>query len=414
MKLTEFNDALLGFLDASPTPFHATSNMAKMLENAGFIELDEQSDYHLEVGRRYFVVRNGSSIIAFNHTKDSNYIMIGAHTDSPDLRVRANPQTQHSGINSLAIEPYGGVLLHSWFDRELAIAGRVSYVDNGIKSVLIDTQRAVCTIPSLAIHLDKSANSNHSINPQTDMSAIFATSDGKGFEQLLQDELKRAGVSSKPLSFELSLYDSAKASMIGADLEFISSARLDNLLSCFTALLTLCSSPSDRALLMVCSDHEEVGSASASGAAGPFLEQTLRRMRGSYESYAQLLQSSLLISCDNAHAIHPSYPDRHDPLHAPHINAGVVIKINSNQKYTSNSNSIARFKHQALANNMQTQLFVSRSDLGCGSTIGPITATRLGIQSIDVGIATYAMHSIRELAGSKDTYELYKILTNLT
>jgi len=214
------------------------------------------------------------------------------------------------------------------------------------------------------------------------------------------------------LSHELSFYDVQKASYVGLSKDFVASARLDNLLSCYVATKAIIDNE-ESAMLMVCSDHEEVGSESTSGAAGPFLENVLTRLSSSSEEHFQLLRKSLMISADNAHAIHPNFTSKHEPQHAPKINKGVVIKINANQRYASNAVSMAKFIVAAQKEDVAIQKFVTRSDMGCGSTIGPITATRLGIETIDVGLPTYAMHSIRELAGSDDAYDLFEILSQL-
>ncbi|MDQ7066859.1 MAG: hypothetical protein Q9M40_02010 [Sulfurimonas sp.] len=209
---------------------------------------------------------------------------------------------------------------------------------------------------------------------------------------------------------ELSFYDTGKAAFIGLHDDFIGSARLDNLLSCYVGMLSICSVSDEKPMLFIASDHEEVGSESTSGAGGSFLENTLKRMFSDYDEYMQMTRSSLMISADNAHAIHPNFPSKHDKEHSPKINAGVVIKVNANQRYASNSTTISRFMDSAKSINEPLQNFVTRSDMGCGSTIGPITATRLGIDTIDIGLPTLGMHSIRELCGSDDAHSLYKIL----
>lgn len=419
MEESSFNEGLLGFLDASPTPFHATANMAGMLCNAGFTELDEKAAWKLEPGSRYFVTRNDSSIIAFTYPKGRNdYLMIGAHTDSPNLKIKPNPQIEKNGVVQLGVETYGGVLLNPWFDRDLSVAGRVAYRDGSgkIKETLIDFKAAVAMIPSLAIHLDREANENRKVNAQNHIVPIVASGESFDFETWVLGAVREATgeEGEKLLSHELSLYDTQPASFVGVNRDFIASARLDNLLSCYTALLSICSIEADTPMLMVCSDHEEIGSESTSGAAGPFLENVLRRMFGDYEAYTHMLQNSMMVSCDNAHAIHPNYSDKHDQNHAPHINQGVVVKINANQRYASNSRTISRFVHAADVADLPLQQFVTRSDMGCGSTIGPITASRLGIETIDVGIPTYAMHSIRESAGCKDAHQLYAILLTMS
>jgi aspartyl aminopeptidase len=413
MTLEDFNTGLFGFLDASPTPFHATRNMAMMCENAGFQKLDETDTWSLEVGQKYYVTRNDSSIIAFTYPGNDDYVMMGAHTDSPNLKLKPSPVIEKNGLVQLGVEPYGGLLLNPWFDRDLSIAGRISYrSDMGEqKEALIDLQKAMAVIPSLAIHLDDKANKDRTINKQTDIVPII-TSGEFNFSDWIGWALNRDGFDDFKtlLSHELSLYDTQKSAYVGLQDDFIASARLDNLLSCYVSLLVMCSVDSDKSYLMVCSDHEEVGSESTSGAAGSFLESVLRRMTPDFEKYTQLTRKSMMVSCDNAHAIHPNYASKHDENHAPLINKGVVVKVNANQRYASNSRTIARFVLAADKERLTLQEFVTRSDMGCGSTIGPITATRLGIDTIDVGLPTFAMHSIRELAGSEDAHQLYKIL----
>jgi len=415
MNKEDFNEGLLGFLDASPTPFHATQNMAMMFENAGFKALREDEKWMLEAGEKYYVTRNDSSIIAFTYPKEKqNYLMVGAHTDSPNLKLKPNPVIKEHGVVKFGVESYGGLLLNPWFDRDLSLAGRVSYLNahNEIESRLINVEKKIAMIPSLAIHLDDKANKERTINKQTDICPILTTNDDFDFDEFLLWQLARVGVEGvkEIYAHELSFYDAQKASYVGLRDDFIASARLDNLLSCYVGMLTLCSIDATEPMLFIASDHEEVGSESTSGAGGSFLENTLRRMFTEYEEYVTMTRTSLMVSADNAHAIHPNYPSKHDSKHVPYINKGVVIKINANQRYASNSNTIARFIKTANEMSEPIQKFVTRSDMGCGSTIGPITATRIGIETIDVGLPTYAMHSIRELSGSDDAHSLYKIL----
>ncbi len=414
MNKEDFNYGLLGFLDASPTPFHATKNMSLMLANAGFEELLETQTWRLEEGKKYFVTRNDASVIAFTYPKEHNYTMIGTHTDSPNLKVKPNPMIKEHGVVKFGVEPYGGLLLNPWFDRDLSLAGKVSYLNanNELKETLIDVQKSIAIIPSLAIHLDNKANTDRTINKQTDISPILTTNDDFEFEEFIKWQLEKNEIRDVKALYasELSFYTTQKASFVGLRDDFIASARLDNLLSCYVGLLTLCSISADTPMLLVASDHEEVGSASSSGAGGSFLENTLKRMYPNYDDYIKMIRTSIMISADNAHAIHPNYPSKHDSNHTPYINKGVVIKVNANQRYASNSATISRFMNVAETLNEPYQQFVTRSDMGCGSTIGPITATRLGIETLDVGLPTFAMHSIRELAGDEDAYSLYKIL----
>lgn len=418
MDKKDFNEGLLGFLDASPTPFHTTLNMSMMLQNAGFIKLIESQKWSLEEGKKYFLTRNDSSIIAFTYPKAKNYTMVGTHTDSPNLKLKPNPVIKEHGIVKFGVEPYGGLLLNPWFDRDLSLAGRVTYLDSKseIKDTFIDVKKSIATIPSLAIHLDDKANKDKTINKQTDISPILTTNDDFEFDEFLRWQLSQNEILDvkEVYASELSFYDTQKASFVGLHNDFIASARLDNLLSCYVGLLAICSVEDDKPMLFIASDHEEVGSESTSGAGGSFLENTLRRFYKDYDEYMEIIRTSIMISADNAHAIHPNFPSKHDSKHTPYINKGSVIKINANQRYASNSTTISRFMNVANKLNEPYQEFVTRSDMGCGSTIGPITATRLGIETLDVGLPTFAMHSIRELCGSDDAHSLYKILVGFS
>lgn len=408
--MRKFNEELIQFIDASPTPFHAVAQMVKILEIQGFQKLDECEIWELIEGEKYYVTRNDSSIIAFTYPScaEKGYTIVGTHTDSPHLRLKPNPVTSSAGVVRLGVEPYGGVLLNPWFDRDLSLAGRIVYLDGtGNRcEILINLQRPIAIISSLAIHLDRDANSSRSINAQTDIVPIIGCGE-LDFESWILGE---AGIDEgKLLAHELSFYDSQRGSFIGVNEELIASARLDNLLSCYVGLSTLveCKNP----MILACMDHEEVGSDSHIGAGGTFLEEVLRRIAG--ENFSVLMRRSLMVSCDNAHAQHPNFPSKHDSEHAPLLNQGVAIKINANQRYATSSRTMGRFVQCSQAIGIATQTFVTRSDMGCGSTIGPITATRLGIETIDVGVPTLAMHSIRELAGTKDAYGLYKVLIDI-
>lgn len=413
MDKKDFNEGLLGFLDASPTPFHATKNMSEMFLNAGFIKLDEVNKWELTFGSKYFVTRSDSSIIAFTYPKkNKNYVMVGAHTDSPNLRLKPNPVIKEHGVVKFGVESYGGLLLTPWFDRSLSLAGRISYLDmqGELQDVLIDVKKTIATIPSLAIHLDDKANKDKTVNKQTDVCPVLTTDEDFEFDEFLRWQLNKIGLENvqEVYASELSFYDTQKASFVGLHDDFIASARLDNLLSCYVGMLSICSIDDEKPMLFIASDHEEVGSESVSGAGGSFLENTLKRVFSDYDEYMSMIRSSIMISADNAHAIHPNFPNKHDKEHSPYINRGVVIKVNANQRYASSSTTISKFMDNAKNENLQT--FVTKSDMGCGSTIGPITATRLGIDTIDIGLPTLGMHSIRELAGSDDAYSLYKIL----
>lgn len=419
MNSDSFVDDFLAFLGASPTPFHAVANMARRLEDAGFTRLREQEDWQLEEGQRYYVIRNGSSIVAFCNVGNpgQGIRMVGAHTDSPCLKLKPQPERVKKGYFQTLAETYGGVLLNPWFDRDLSIAGRVT-LETGDQSLvhrLVDFARPVAVIPSLAIHLDREANSNRSINAQTHTVPILLRTDEDQpeFRNLLADQVARehpeytnAGI----LGFELALYDTQPPARVGINGEFVAGARLDNLASCYIGLRAILDHPHELPALLVCNDHEEVGSQSAAGADGPFLRDVIHRWLGSRGSMTAAMDRSLLISADNAHGLHPNYTDRHDENHDPLLNGGPVIKVNHNQRYASTSETAGMFRALCRRAEVPVQSFVARSDMACGTTIGPITSGQIGVKTLDVGIAQLAMHSIRETCGARDPEYLYRAL----
>ncbi len=422
MKESDFTDTLLELLRESPTPFHAVANMAARLEKAGFRRLDEAERWRLEPGGRYWCTRGGSSLVAFALGRDdpceSGLRMVGAHTDSPCLKLKPNPELNAQGYLQLGVEVYGGALLNPWFDRDLSVAGRVSYRshDGFIRSATIDFRHAVAVIPSLAIHLDREANKKRSVDAQKHLPPVvcrLTTEDTVEWRDVLLEQLRRQHPEAEAdsvLEFDLSLYDVQPPALVGLRSEFVAAARLDNLLSCFTGVQALADAGGEVGTLVVCTDHEEVGSVSASGADGPFLRSVLERLAGSSEQLARLVQRSVLISADNAHGVHPNYADRHDPNHQPVLNGGPVIKINAGQRYATDSTTAALFRQLCERLDIPVQHFVSRSDLACGTTIGPLTAAAIGVRTLDVGVPQLAMHSIRELAGRHDAYALYRVL----
>ncbi len=418
---TTFNSGLMQFLDASPTPFHAVLSLANALTAAGFKQLDEREDWQLVPGA-YFVTRNDSSIVAFRvgtaSLAESGWRMVGAHTDSPCLRVKPNPSLNRHGYFQVGVEVYGGALLNPWFDRDLGLAGRVSYraKSGELKSVLFNSESAVGCIPSLAIHLDREANNSRSINPQTDLPVLLMQAEEgqpkPEFKTLLADMLLAQGVDDIEAvhDYELSFYDCQGASIYGLKKQFIASARLDNLLSCYVGLEALLAADPSQHSVLVCNDHEEVGSMSSAGAQGPMLKSVLRRVAGDEVSWQRAIANSYLISADNAHGIHPNFSDRHDANHGPQLNKGAVIKINVNQRYATNSETSAMFRQLCEEESEPVQSFVVRTDMACGSTIGPITASAIGVATLDIWVPTFAMHSIRETAGSDDAFSLSKVL----
>ena len=406
-KKADFNGGLYQFLDASPTPFHAVAQLSTMLEASGFKPLNAFDNWSLVAGEKYFVTHNGSALIAFVVGQDDAWTrgirMVGAHTDSPCLMVKPKPEIWTNGYLQLGVEVYGGALLNPWFDRDLSIAGRIVFqsAEGQLSHQLIDFEHPVATIPSLAIHLDRDANKNRSVNPQKDLPPILMqVTEKMDFRQLLASRF--LSPNDQVLDYELCFYDTQGTAIVGLGNEFFSSARLDNLLSCYVGAQAIAQADGSHHCLLFLSDHEEVGSVSASGADGPFLESVIERMLSPSVGASQVLGRSLLVSCDNAHAVHPNFKTAHDAQHQPKLNGGPVIKTNVKQRYATNSLTSGRFRKLCSDADIPLQTFVSRSDVGCGSTIGPIAAARLGIPTIDVGIPQLAMHSCRETAGAED------------
>jgi aspartyl aminopeptidase len=419
MEQDIFNRGLLEFLGRATSPFHAVREMLQRLEAAGFQRLDDENDWQPQSGQGYYITRNDSSLVAFRIGNDEGPAegvrMVGAHTDSPCLMVKPNPEKESKGYQQLGVEVYGGALLNPWFDRDLSIAGRVSYTtpDGELCKALVDFRKPLAVVPSLAIHLDREANASRSINAQTDIVPLLGQGEKLDLRALLASRLVEenpAARVSEVLDYELCCYDTQPPALVGLNGEFLASARLDNLLSCYAGLVALLESEGAATRLLVCNDHEEVGSQSAAGAQGPFLKSVLQRLAGSTSAYARLIERSMLVSADNAHGVHPNFASKHDENHGPRINAGPVIKINANQRYASNSETAALFRQVCRELDIPVQTFVVRTDMACGSTIGPLTAGELGVRTLDVGAPQFAMHSIRELAGCRDAWHLSRAL----
>ena len=418
-----FNQGLLEFIRQSPTPFHAVATMAAKLEQNDFQRLHCEDKWQLRAGHRYFVTRNDSSVIGFIYGKQdllqTGLRLVGAHTDSPCLRVKPRPNLHEKGYFQLGVEVYGSVLLNPWFDRDLSLAGRVTFStkDGVLKNALINFEKPIAIIPSLAIHLDREVNDGRKINAQRDIPPVLLTlKDGEQihFLDCLNDQLSKQHPQEAVdniLDYELSFYDVQSPALVGLRDEFIASARLDNLASCYIGLQALLNANGDVSSLLICNDHEEVGSQSTSGASGPFLNDFLDRLLPDAEFRQRVLEKSMLISADNAHGIHPNFADKHDANHGPILNRGPVIKVNNNQRYATNSETAAVFRWICNDGQLPVQTFVSRTDMACGSTIGPLTATQVGVRTLDVGIPTFAMHSIRELAGADDAFVLFRALS---
>jgi len=411
---------LLRFLGEAVTPFHAVAAMAQRLTAAGFVEIEQFDGANMVPGQGYFITRQGSSLIAARAGKNpasAGLRLVGTHTDSPNLSIKPNPVKGRDGCVQLGVDVYGGALLNPWFDRDLGIAGRLTLLapNDELESVLFDTRGPVAVVPSLAIHLDREANTKRSVNAQKDMVPVVMLGDPEQFDfrQWLADSLIEGNSQwegARVLDYELSLYDTQRPALVGIDKGFIASARLDNLLSCYAGVTALISAEDSEWSVLVATDHEEVGSASTVGAQGPLLMDALTGIAPDTAINQQLRARSWLLSVDNAHAVHPNYADRHDDQHNPKLGAGPVITINRNQRYATNSEGAARIRLVAERAEVNVQSFVMRSDLACGSTIGPITATETGIATTDIGVPTLGMHSVRELACAQDVPQIIALI----
>lgn len=405
-----YAQSLLSFIDVSTTSFHAVAQLKKELAADHFIELKETDHWLLKAKGKYFVTRADGSIIAFKLPEiceeDYRFNIIGAHTDSPCLKIKSNPIATQEGYQLLNVEVYGGVLLNSWFDRDLHFGGRL-IIENtsGVLEQKIISVNKKLRIPRLAIHLDREVNKNgFSPNPQEHLFPVIGLGEHIDFETWIKEE---TGVTGNILSWDLFLYDAAPSTFGGINNEFIYAPRLDNLASVHASYKALLAAKSvENTVQMVAYfQHEEIGSTSQNGAASNFLEATLKRIHefiSKEASYYQALAGSFFISADMAHAVHPSYGSKHDPSHRPLIGNGPVIKSNANMRYATDAFSIAKFKQWCQKATVPVQDFCSRNDIGCGSTIGPMTAAKLGIPTIDMGNPMLSMHSIREMCGTKD------------
>lgn len=414
--MSPFIGRLIDFLNKSPTPWHAVSGISSRLEQAGFVQLDARLEWSLEPGSAYFVVCADGALVAWRQPSNSvGWTIFGAHTDSPNLRVRPVPILKRHGYFQLSLEVYGGLLMAPWFDRDLSLAGRVAIADKGsVLSKLVDFKRPIGLIPSLAIHLDRDANNGRKINAQTDLPMVLgraAQDEELNFKELLAEEINCE--IDDITAFEICAYPLEGAKICGLRQEFLTSARLDNLLSCFIVTEALAQNDEAEGNMIVLNDHEEVGSVSTGGADGPFLESVLRRASEGVD-FERVRANSLMISIDNAHGVHPNFSSKHDESHHPLLNEGPVVKVNANQRYATSAITQGVIEQAAKRAGVPLQYFSNRADLSCGSTIGPLTAGRLGIDTIDIGCAQFAMHSARETSGTRDPELMLQLLTQLT
>ncbi len=418
---------LLDFVDASPSPWHVIKSVEAQLAGFNFVKLDETLKWTLEPSGRYYVVRDDSSIIIFvlgqKPLVETGFKMIGAHTDSPGLRIKPNTATSIDGLLRVGVEIYGGPILATFTDRDLSLAGRVNYKDvkNNIVSSLVKFDSPLLRLPNLAIHMNRMVNEEGlKLHKQNELPLILSTLAQECLPQTYFLELLKGQTAceiERILSWDLAVYDTQKGSFWGAENEFYADSQLDNLASCHAALQALLDDEllvNENTLVCAFFDHEEIGSESNRGADGSFLGDVLKRIalvtENNEEDFTRALAKSFMISADMAHAYQPNFPLAYDQDHKISVNKGPVIKVNANHRYSTEGVSEAMFVDWCEQAGVPYQKYAHRSDLACGSTIGPITSARLGIRSVDVGNPLWAMHSIRESAGVLDHSYMIKVL----
>ena len=418
---TAHAQALLQYIDQSPSPWHAVESTRIHLEAAGFLHLHERDSWKIAPGDCRYVIRGDSSIIAFRMgdraPSEAGFRILGAHTDSPGLRIKPQGHLREGRLIRLGVEVYGGPILASFADRDLSLAGRVSIKGNqGIETRLVRFDSALLRLPNLAIHMNRGVNEDGlKFNKQTELPLILGQTLPDAPSQTLLNELVADRLNIEPdsiLSLELNVFDTQPGTLWGAHAAFLATRQIDNLCSCHAALCALLSGtqgPSTQVIALF--DHEEIGSESHQGAQGSFLSDVLSRLSGGdTEDERRALARSLLISADAAHAFHPSFSSAYEPLHHVQINEGPALKINANQRYATDGPRAALFKDLAQKIGVPCQTYVHRTDLGCGSTIGPIASARLGVPTIDCGVPMWAMHSARESAGVCDQWAFKRLL----
>ena len=412
---------LIAFVDRSPTPWHAVAETTRRLGTTGFRVLSESDDWALAPGDRALVVRGGSVaafVVGGEAVASAGFRIVAAHTDSPNLRLKPLPDLTSEGVRQVGVEVYGGALLSTWLDRDLSLAGRVTLADG--TTVLVDLARPLLRVPNLAIHLNRNVNKDGLVlNPQKHLAPAWALEGATEIESI-RALVAPAASGAKPedlAGMDLCLYEAHGGVLSGASSELVQVARLDNLASCHaavTALATAAPTGVAATAVVVLYDHEEVGSRSAQGAASSFLRSLLTRIAaatgGGAQAVDRALSRSWLVSADMAHAVHPNYADMHEPQHRPRLGGGPVIKTNQGQSYATDGPTAARFAGLCGRAGFEPQHFVTRSDLPCGSTVGPITAAEIGVRTVDVGNPMLSMHSAREMAATSDVSRMIEAL----
>ncbi|MFE5402264.1 M18 family aminopeptidase [Streptomyces sp. NPDC056580] len=414
-------DDLMSFLAASPSPYHAVANTAERLEKAGFRQVAETDAWDGTSGGKY--VLRGGAIVAWyvpeGAAPHTPFRIIGAHTDSPNLRVKPLPDTGAHGWRQVAVEIYGGPLLNSWLDRDLGLAGRLTLRDGS--AVLVDVNRPLLRVPQLAIHLDRAVNSDGlKLDKQRHLQPVWGLGDDLRDGGLIAFLEEEAGLAAGSVAgWDLMVHPVEAPAYLGRDRELVAGPRMDNLLSVHAGTAALAAAASSGAALghipvLAAFDHEENGSQSDTGADGPLLGSVLERSvfarGGSYEDRARAFAGTVCLSSDTGHAVHPNYAERHDPTHHPRVNGGPILKVNVNNRYATDGSGRAVFTATCERAGVPFQSFVSNNSMPCGTTIGPITAARHGIRTVDIGVAILSMHSARELCGADDPFLLANAL----
>ena len=414
----ETTEKLLDFIEKSPTAFQAVDEMQKRLTENGFEVLSEKEYWKLVPGGKYLVTRNNSALIAFCIPEKESRVfhIMASHSDSPSFKIKENPEIKvDNSYVKLNVEKYGGMLMAPWFDRPLSVAGRVIVKGkDGLEEKLVDIKRDLVMIPNLAIHMNREANNGVAYNPQKDLLPLFAA--GNTDRTLLEIIAEQVGIKKEDIiSHDLFLYNRMPGTVWGADREFVSSARLDDLQCAFASMEGLLRAQNYGSIAVHCvMDNEEVGSGTKQGAASTFLKDTLLRINmglgRTYEEYLMTLAGSFMVSADNAHALHPNYTDKTDPTNHPVLNKGIVIKFNANQKYCTDAVSAAVFEEICNRANVPYQIYVNRSDILGGSTLGNISTTQVPVNTVDIGLAQLAMHSPYETGSVKDTDYMIQVM----
>ena len=407
-------NGLFEFIKKSPSAYHAVNAVKEMLDSDGYTELYECDRWKLAVDGKYYVIRNGTSIIAFRTVKDARgFIITASHSDCPTFRVKTTAETV-GAYTRLEVEKYGGMIYYSWLDRPLSVAGRVVVkAPDGIESRLVDLDSDLLTIPSLAIHLNRGVNDGAKFNPAKDLLPLYSAAGDKG--AFLTSVADAVGVNKDDiLSHDLFLYNREEGKRVGKDGEFVLCPRLDDLGCVYTSAVAFLEAKPSRSLpVLAVFDNEEVGSETKQGAASTFLHDVLTRISGGEASLAVALENSFMVSADNAHAKHPASPEMSDPDNAPLLNGGVVIKYNASQRYATDGLSDALFRTVCQRATVPVQTYCNRADLPGGSTLGSISNTRVSVPTVDIGLPQLAMHSANETAGAKDVDYMISALTEL-